>query len=316
MSGWTLGGIGSAIGISLAVLLLTCLVAIWLESRWVTFQGNYHQPDPDEFVFTQTPETEAGLAFEDVSFPTTGGATVRGWLVPAAAQTDLAVVAFHGAGGDRRSNMGHLLMLHDLGATVLLIDAREHGLSDGSGRGLGLAVREGEDGVAAVDELRRRGFSKVIGYGCSLGGSTAIVAAAADERMDGIIVEASLASFEQYVADKADRRLGKLGIRVPALTRMWGDAVIGVTRWRLGLENYVRPEDVIGQIAPRPILLIHGGQDEWVIEDHARSLVESSNQAADYWPIESAGHCDGYQVAGDEYRARVAAFLARFQADE
>ena len=179
MNGWTLGGVGAAIGIAFTVLLLTCAVAIWLESRWVTFQGNYHQPDPDEFVFTQTPETEAGLAFEEVSFPTTGGATLRGWLVPAAMPTDLAVVAFHGAGGDRRSNMGHLRMLHELGATVLLFDAREHGLSDGSGRGLGLAVREGEDGVAAVDEMRRRGFSKVIGYGCSLGGSTAIVAAAA-----------------------------------------------------------------------------------------------------------------------------------------
>src|SRR5690606_19778701 len=140
-------------------------------------------------------------------------------------------------------------------------DAREHGLSDGNGRGLGLAVREGEDGVAAVDEMRRRGFSKVVGYGCSLGGSTAIVAAAADERIDGIIVEASLASFEQYVADGADRRLGKVGVRIPARTRMWGDAVIGVSRWRLGRKYYVRAEDVIGQITPRPILLIHGGED-------------------------------------------------------
>lgn len=313
MNGWSLGNFGAAAGAIVVALVLLSLVAVWLESRWLTHQANYHQPDADSFVFTQTPETEAALPFEDVSFPTAGGKTLRGWLVPASTPTELAIVTFHGAGGDRRSYLEQLSMLHELGAAVLMFDTREHGLSDGSGQGLGLAVREAEDGAAAVEEMRRRGFGKVVAYGCSLGGSTAIVAAAANEGIDGIIVESSLASFEQYVADKADRRFGKLGLRVTGLSRLWGNAVVGMTRWRLGLAGYVKPEDVIAGIAPRPVLLIHGGRDAWVGPDHARRLVDATDQSADYWHIEDAEHCGGYAVATGEYRERVASFLEQIQ---
>lgn len=313
MNGWLFGGSGAVFGLVLVVLLVICGFSVWLESRWVTYQGGYSQPDQDRFVYTQNPRTEAGLAYEDVSFPTANGAILRGWIVPSSGPGELVVIVFHGAGGDRRSGLGHLRMLHDLGATVLLFDAREHGMSDGSGRGIGLGVREAEDGIAAVDEMRKRGFSKVVGFGCSLGGSAAIISAATDERIDGIIVEASLASFERYVAEKADRRLARFKIRASTLTRLWGETVIGVTRLRLGLKDYVKPEDVIMEIAPRPVFLIHGGQDFWVSQYHAKVLMERSGQKADYWHIENAGHCDGFQVAGDEYRARVASFLARFQ---
>lgn len=319
MSGWSLGNIGVAAGAIGVALALLCLLAVWLESLWLTHQTSYKQPDPESFVFTHTPETEAGLPFEDISFPTANGKTLRGWLVPASMPTDLAIVTFHGAGGDRRSYLEQLGMFHEHGATVLMFDMRETGLSDGDNRGIGLAVREAEDAIAAVEEMHQRGFSKVLAYGCSLGGSTAILAAAADKRIDGIIVEASLSSFEQYVADKADRRLGKLGLRAPVLSgisRIWGNAVVGMTRWRLNLQNYERPVDVISKIAPRPVLLIHGGRDLWVIPENARRLVEESGQSTDYWHIEDAEHCGGYSAATEEYRERVASFIQPFSAPD
>ncbi|PKP80147.1 MAG: hypothetical protein CVT79_16355 [Alphaproteobacteria bacterium HGW-Alphaproteobacteria-18] len=314
MNGWSLGGMGAAIVLALIVLLLACFVAVWLESRSLTSPRGYHQPDPEGFVFSQTPKTEAGLDFEDIDFPAPNGETLRGWLVPAAQPTDLAIVTLHGAGGDRRSYFDQLGMLHDLGATVLMFDARENGLSDGRGRGIGLAVREAEDAVAAVAEMRARGFGRVAAYGCSLGGSAAIVAAARDPSIDGIIVEASLSSFEDFVADKANRRLGKLGLKATWATDLWGSAVISMSRWRMGLNAYVKPEDVIERIAPRPVLLIHGRRDPWVIEAHADALVKRSDPETEYWLIEDADHCDGYQVAGDEYRSRVEAFIARLEA--
>ena len=314
MNGWSLGGMGAAILVALIVLLLAGFLAVWLESRSLTSPRGYHQPDPATFAFTQTPKTEAGLDFDDISFPARNGQTLRGWLVPSDQPTDMAIVTLHGAGGNRQSYFDQLPMLHELGADVLMFDARENGLSDGTGRGIGLAVREAEDALAAVEEMRRRGHKTVLAYGCSLGGSAAIIAAARDSSIDGIIVEASLSSFEDFVADKANRRLGKLGLNANWATSIWGRAVVAMSRWRMGLEDYVRPEDVIDQITPRPILLIHGGQDPWVIEAHADRLVARSDQTADYWLIEEADHCHGYNVREAEYRARMNAFIEALKA--
>ena len=315
MNGWTPGGIAAATLLALIVLVVAGLVAVWLESRSLTSPRGYHQPDPENFTFAQTPKTEAGLDFEDISFPAKNGQTLRGWLIPSDQPTDLAIVTIHGAGGNRQSYFDQLSMLHELGADVLMFDARENGLSDGNARGIGLATREADDAIAAVEELRRRGHKKVIAFGCSLGGSAAIIAAARSDLIDGIIVEASLSSFEDFVADKANRRLGKLGLNANRATSHWGKAVVAMSNWRMGLDNYVAAEDVIGQISPRPILLIHGKQDPWVIEAHADRLVQRSNQTADYWLIEDADHCHGFHFAEAEYRARVGAFVEALTAE-
>ena len=308
MNGWSPGGIVAAMLVTPIVLVFLGFVAVWLESRSLTSPSGYHQPDPDTFTFAQTPKTEAGLDFEDISFPARNGQTLRGWLIPSDQPTDLAIVTIHGAGGNRQSYLDQLPMLHELGADVLMFDARENGLSDGRARGTGLATREADDAIAAVEELRRRGHTKVVAYGCSLGGSAAIIAASRSDLIDGIIVEASLSSFKDFVADKAKRRLGKLGLSADWAASQWGKAVVAMSTWRMGLDNYVAAEDVIGEIAPRPILLIHGKQDPWVNEAHADRLVERSNQTVDYWLIEGAGHCDGYNFREEEYRERMNEF--------
>jgi uncharacterized protein len=290
-------------------------VSVWLESRALTNPGGYRQPDPAEFVFTETPETAAGLAYADIAFDVPGGETVRGWLVPAVQDAkDIAVVALHGRSGDRRGQLGHLSMLNNLGAGVLFIDMRENGLSDGDDRGMALGIREAEDAIAAAQELRARGYEKVILFGCSLGGATAILAAAQDPSIDAVIAESAIADFQAFVAEGADRRLGMIGISAKSATAWWAGLVVDHTRRRIGLSSYVAPVDVIESIAPRPVLLIHGGKDRWVAESHAQALKEKGGPSVDYWLIAEAGHCDGGAFANDEYRARVADLIAKVRA--
>jgi uncharacterized protein len=305
--------------VGIAAVLTICavlfLMSVQLESRALTNPPGYAQPDPDAFVFAETPETAAGLAYENVAFDVHSGETVRGWLVPAAQnRKDVGIVGLHGRGDDRRGLLGHLGTLHNLNAGVLLIDLRENGLSDGDGRGMALGMREAEDAVAATRELRARGYEKVILFGCSLGGTAAILAAAQDPSIDGVISESGLARFEDFVAEGADRRLGKLGIRAHWATSRWADAVVDQTRRRIGLSAYVASVDVIEYIAPRPVLLIHGLRDPWVAETHAQALRDKGGPSVDYWQIAEAGHCDGGAVAGEEYRARVAELIAKVRA--
>jgi uncharacterized protein len=295
-------------------LVLLC-IAVWLESLALTNPPGYRQPDPRSFTFSATPRTAAGLDFEDVEFATPNGERVRGWLVPAPddART-IAIVALHGRGGNRAGALDFLPALHDLGAGVLAIDMRENGLSAGAGRGMALGVRESEDAVAAAAEMRRRGYGKVIVLGCSLGGSSAILAAARDATIDGVIAESPPSSFDRYVAEIADRRLAIFGVQARWATSIWGHVVIAVTRARLGLHGFEKPLDAIERIAPRPVLLIAGGRDEVTPPEHAQDLAKRAGANASLWIAEEAGHCGASAAAPEAYRDRVARMIESVRA--
>ena len=298
----------------IASVVLVVIIAAWVQSRLLTSPPGYYQPDAETFEFSETPQTAAGLDFQNVSFSAPAGETLRGWLVPAAEPLDIGIVTLHGRGGDRRAFLGQLGMLNELGAGVLLFDLRENGLSDGAGRGTGLAVREAEDAVAAVSEMRRLGYRRVVVYGCSLGGSAAIIAAGNDPAIDGVVAEGAIATFEAFVADGMDQRLKGRGVNASWVADLWGNTVVRLARWRIGLESYVRAEEAMALIAPRPVLIMHGQEDYVVLQSHAQSLVEAGGENVSYWPIEGAGHCNGYEVAGEDYRARIAEFLAALPA--
>ena len=300
----TLGAAG------LVAIALVLLLAAWRESKGLTSPPSYSQPDPETFVFPETPQSRSGLPYEDVSFAVAPGQTLRGWLVPSADESDLVVVTLHGRSGDRRTHLKHLRMLHDLGAAVLLFDMRENGLSDGQGRGTGLAVREARDAVAAAREMHERGYDRIVVMGCSLGGSAAILAAAQEPLIDGVIAEASIARFEDFVGDYTRQRLRG---RADWAGRMWGRFVVGLTRLRIGLDEYAAPADMIADISPRPVFLIHGGQDSVVKRSHAGLLHQKTGGQAEFWLIEDAGHCNGFETAGEIYQGRVAAFLGQFR---
>lgn len=290
--------------VGVAAIVLFC-IALWLESLALTNPPGYQQPDSRSFTFSNTPRTAAELDFEDIEFAAPNGETLRGWLVPAPnGAKAIGVVALHGRGGDRTGALGALPTLHALGTGVLAIDMRENGLSAGAGRGMALGIRESEDAIAAAAEMRRRGYDKVIVLGCSLGGASAILAAARDKSIDGVIADSPLASFDRYVAEIADRRLAMFGMQARWATSIWGDAVVGVTRMRLGLREFEKPLDAIERVAPRPVLLIGGGRDEVTPAAHAQDLAARAGANASLWIADEAGHCGASSAAPEAYRDR------------
>lgn len=298
-----------------AIVLILVFVAVWLESLALTNPPGYSQPDPKSFTFSATPRTAAGLDFDDVEFAAPNGEALRGWLVPTASGAKtIGIVVLHGRGDNRSGALGVVPVLHDLGAGVLAIDMRENGLSAGAGRGTALGIRESEDAIAAAAEMRRRGYDKVIVLGCSLGGASAILAAARDGSIDGVIADSPLASFDRYVAEIADRRLAIFGVRANWATTIWGRVVVAVTRARLGLRDFEKPLDAIGRIAPRPVLLIGGGRDTVTPLTHAQNLAERAGAAASLWIAEEAGHCGASAAAPEEYYDRVARMIENVKA--
>lgn len=295
-------------------LVLLC-VAVWLESLALTNPPGYRQPDPQSFTYSATPLSASKLDFEDVEFVAPNGEAVRGWLVPAPSDAKtIAIVALHGRGDNRTATLGILPMLHDLGAGVLAIDMRENGLSAGTGRGMALGIRESQDAIAAAAEMRRRGYDKVIVLGCSLGGASAILAAARDGSIDGVIAESPLASFDRFVAETADRRLAVFGVQARWATSIWGRAVVDLTRARLGLDGFEKPLDAVERIGPRPVLLIAGGRDAVTPAAHARDLAARAGANASLWIADEAGHCGASAAAPETHRDRVATLIDNVKA--
>lgn len=301
-----LGVLAAALAAGAALVGLT----VWLGSVALTHPRGYAQPDPKSFTFSQTPLKAHGLAFENIAFTAPNGAMIRGWLAPAADDGKaLAIVVLHGRGADRRFALPHLPMLRDIGAAVALIDLRENGLSDGASRGTALAMREAEDAVAGAAEMRRRGYRKVVLFGCSLGGAAAILAAARDPAIDGVIAESPVSDFRTLEADVAANRLARLGLRAPWAAEAWGRAVVAVTRARVGLPDLTAPIDVIAAIPPRPILLIQGEDDRLTRPERTQAMAARAGASATFALLPRAAHCDGFDLAPEAYRARVAILL-------
>jgi pimeloyl-ACP methyl ester carboxylesterase len=71
--------------------------------------------------------------------------------------------------------------------------------------------------------------------------------------------------------------------------------------------NQLSPVDVIGDIAPRPILLIYGSQE--ISLPGGRRQKAAAGDNAKLWIVEGAGHGNYVDVASAEYERRVVTFF-------
>jgi len=170
----------------------------------------------------------------------------------------------------------------DGGWVVLTFNFRGTGASEGD-FSLGGWL---DDLRAAVGHLERtEGVSGVYVAGSSTGGALAICEAAEDERVQGVASLAAPATFDKWAADPEafiahGRDVGV--ITDPAHPR---DPV----RWARELTE-INPLAVVAKIPPRPLLIVHGHDDDTVSFDDARALAEAAGDGADLRVVPEAGH--------------------------
>jgi fermentation-respiration switch protein FrsA (DUF1100 family) len=305
--------------IVLALCAIGCLLSIAYESfRWtnppwyqygtLTAWMGSSKADAHRMI---DPWQIFGLPFEDVDFQTAGHAVLRGWLVSGSSGNGVGIVTAHGQGTDRREFLKDLPLLERLGAATLLFDYREHGLSDGTGGGNSMSFREAQDVSAAVDYMKReRGMRRVVVLGVSLGAVSAILAAAHHPNIDGVIAESSFTSMEAIISEDLEESLQHHGLLRNAPLPSWlPHLVVTFTAWRNGIDHIEAPEDVIGQISPRPILLIHGTGDTSVDWSQSAKLYSVAGEPKELWIAVGPEHTEVYDRYPEEYEHRLARFL-------
>ena len=229
--------------------------------------------------------SEAGLAYEDVSFTAEDGTRLHGWFVPG--RTDVTWLWFHGNAGNISSRLGNLKQLHDsLGVNVFLFDYRGYGQSQGTPSEKGFYL----DAEAALAYLNSRGdvrSDRIVYFGRSLGGAVAVELAGRRPAY-GLILESTFPSIS-FVARQA----------YPILPTWF---VRRILRGRY---------DALSKIAgvTVPVLILHGDKDDIVPLDAGRRLFEAAREPKQFHVIPGAGHNDTYIVGGEPYFARLARFL-------
>ncbi len=187
-----------------------------------------------------------------------------------------AVVYAHGflSGKDHRSVPRFLSELSRDWA-VYAFDFRGHGQSGGACH---FAEGERADLEAVVRLARERGHSVVLTIGSSMGGATAIRHAAAGGDVDGVV------TIGAYARAGRLSRFSTEGLLRLAFSRPFGRALlrqtIGARMGRLSIAEG-QPVDLIAQIRPRPVLLIHGRLDPLIPVADARRLQAAGGKHCD-----------------------------------
>lgn len=206
--------------------------------------------------------------------------------------------------GDELRGTTELLVLELIrcGLSVMMVDLRGHGESDHAR--LTFGRRERHDILGAVDFLLARGYtSGSIGVlGASMGGASAIAAAAEEPAIGALITDSAFASLDEVLATQFTR-LTKLPLFVLNGALIAARVLTGVNL----LQD--APRQNMRRLRGRPTLVIHAEHDPFVPVHHAHTLAEAGEGAM--WITTGTKHLSSFDVAGADYRERVGAFFAQ-----
>lgn len=229
-------------------------VALSLGSFWLAVR-------PPRMTIPLRP-SDFKLTVEEVSIQTADGLRLSAWLVPRPGAP--AIVLLHGYPAEKADMLPMAATLARR-FTVLLLDLRYFGKSDGRATSLGL--RERDDLRRALDALAARGFAGFGVFGFSLGGAIAMTAAAEDRRIKAIAVYAPFSDL-RALGHELYAWMGPLKYPFVGLMRGWSRLFLG--------GDITAPSPLA--VAPRlaiPVYFIASRADEQIGFHHAERLREA-----------------------------------------
>ena len=241
---------------------------------------------------------------EEISFDSQTGVTLSGRFFPG--EHDGGVILLHGFSQLQDQMLPIASILNDAGFNVLTYDGR-HPERYGDGVFSTLGALEQQDLESAVDFMAEHpdvSPDRIGVFGASLGGATAILGGARDERLQAIAAEGAFSDGDNVIDSSFQRYIG-----LPAFP--FGPVAKRISEWRASasLED-ARPVDAIAQIVDRPILLIHGLDDDAVPPDHTHRNLAAAGSNVDSWLVEGAHHFDAHEVVPEEYAERMEQFFS------
>lgn len=239
----------------------------------------------------------ASPVYEKVLFKSRDGLDLFGWYLPGRNRAALLLV--HGLGGAGISLVFHAAPFVKAGYGVFLIDLRAHGSSDGNLSTGG--AQEALDVAGAVDYLLKRpdvDGDKIGALGISLGAQAVLRGALESEAVHALALEGlGPVCLEDH------------GGRPQTLQRWINYPLNWFTYALLDFLSGVSPKAVvaaIGQIAPRPLLLIACGNFEIHFN---RLFCAAAHEPKALWELPRARHAAALSTEPKQYPERLIRFF-------
>ncbi len=206
-----------------------------------------------------------------------------------ATNSDKAVLLVHGRGADRTEGMRYAPALVKAGFNVLTIDLRHPRQSSEIISTMGF--HEQKDVIAAVSFLEKQKQIKSIGVmGFSMGGATSVLAMAKDQRIKAGVFNSPIANVEDVLTEN-----GKALYGLPKYPLI--PVVMEIFSWRGDIDlNRLHAEDLIAEISPRPVYIMHGTTDQTVAYHHGEKLFERAKEPKQFWSVEDGQHTRLWQA--------------------
>jgi len=232
----------------------------------------------------------------EIQYTSHDGLTLRTWY--RAPQNGIVIIVLPGLGGARDGMLreGSILARHGYG--LLLTELRSCAHPEGQTT---LGYREALDLSEAVTWVLDQPDVDHVGVlGYSLGGVTAILGSAQDERIEAVVAEGG---FYDLAADVTNQ-----GGHNSLLETLTHQVILIFFQLETGIDaRDVSPISVVDRISPRPLLLIYGERE--LAETHARDQLAQAGEPKALWIVPESGHGQYLDVAPEEWERRVTTFL-------
>jgi dipeptidyl aminopeptidase/acylaminoacyl peptidase len=254
--------------------------------------------------------TEVGIEhWQEVSFQSEDGLTLWGWYV--GTENGATVILVHGLGGNRAQLLDDAALLVANGYGVLLLDLRNSGESEGDRTTLGYMEALDIGGALAFLGTQPNSDAERVGLlGHSMGGATAILAAARYPQIKAVITESTFTSVEDNVSDSLKALTGLPPFPFAPLVAWFSEREAGIDI------SQISPLDAIGTISPRAVMIVHGELDEVISSENAPRLYAAAGEPKELYIIPNAGHAGLLQTQPEEYRRRIVGFFDRYLLQE
>ena len=248
------------------------------------------------------PQKQLGFKFEPVEFTATDGTHLSGWWIPAerprgrsrdsSGAGDDTVLICHGLASNKSNQLVLSRGFVPYGYNVLIFDFRAHGASGGQLTSFGdLERRDVLGAVRWIRENHPKQSRHIYGVGASMG-AAALIAAAADPSPEGQAIDA-IAAYGTYDSIRAElqfvseeRFVAPLRFVIQRLGLPLASAQVGADL------NGFSPATLVRDLWPRPIMVIHGLNDQIIAFSRGQRLFDSAQQPKQRLWIDRAGHND------------------------
>lgn len=279
-------------------------MALTVAAAFYAIERMNRRPTPawlSDYTFTPF-ETQIN-DYEEVTLTTEDGVHLSGWWLPHP-ESDRVVVGLAGHHSAKPDMLGIGSALWRAGNNVLIFDWRSRGQSDVVQHSL--AFYELRDAEAALRYALDRVPDARLGVvGFSMGASVAVLMAAKLPEIRAVVADSPFTGIREVIEHNSNQYHLPTRLVVPV-----ADALNGVRYgYRFGA---VRPIDVVPQLSPRPLFLIHGSADVLIPVEHAHRIFAAAQEPKQLWIYEGADHCGAYFGDRQQYCQRVTAFFDQY----